>query len=255
MTREIAIGIIICLLFITIVIIFSAIVIKLYIKKVKENNFKEIEFQKTLNKAILETQEHVLENISQDLHDDIGQQLTFVNFQLEKIKLGTSDQLEDLNKLSESVSRVSGSVRDLSHSLNSNFLAQKNLQKAIGKEAERIKKYGNIHVSFQSFLTGYKFTNTEKIILYRIFQEVISNTLKHADATKIDIQLIEKTDFQLIIKDNGKGFLIDDATVKDSLGIINIRSRCEMIGCEFHLGSKINEGTEIIITKKTAENE
>ncbi|MCF6130940.1 sensor histidine kinase [Flavobacterium wongokense] len=254
MLHNIAIGVLICLLFITIVIIFSAVIIKLYIKKVKEHNFKEIEFQKNLNKAILETQEQVLENISQDLHDDIGQQLTFVNFQLEKIKLGTQDH-EELNKLTESVSRVSGSVRDLSHSLNSNFLAQNDLQKAIEKEVTRIKKYGNLNVSFQSSLTNYKFTNTEKIILYRIFQEVTANALKHSDATKIEITMNEKPNFQFIIKDNGKGFNMEETIHKDSLGLINIKSRCEIIDCEFDMNSKINEGTTIIITKKTPQNE
>lgn len=250
-----AIGILTCLLFVIIVIIFNTIVIKLYIKKVKEHNSKEIEFQKTLNKTILETQEQVLENISQDLHDDIGQQLTFLNFQLEKIKLNSNEHIEELDKVSESVSKVSDSVRGLSHSLNSNFLFQNNLGKAIAKEVDRIKKHSDIQVSFESKPTEYKLNNTEKIILYRIFQEVIANALKHADASKIDISIQQNKDFQFVIKDNGKGFDIEDKDQNNSLGLINMKTRCGIIGFDFHIASQKNIGTEITITKKIPPNE
>ena len=116
MQFKIILGIIISLLFISLVIIFCAVIIKLYIKKIKEHNIKELEFQKTLNQTIVETQEQVFENISQDLHDDIGQQLTFVNFQLEKVKLDATNQIDDLEKLTNSISKVSLNHRfDLWH--------------------------------------------------------------------------------------------------------------------------------------------
>lgn len=254
MVKDIAFGIIISLLFISLIVLFCAILIKLYIKKIKEHNLKELDFQKTLNKTILETQEQVFENISQDLHDDIGQQLTFVNFQLEKIKLGSSDQLDDLEQLTQSVSRVSGSVRDLSHSLNSNLVLQNDLQKAIKSEVERIKKHNAIEVSFQSSLSNYNFTNTEKIILYRIFQEAIANILKHSNATKVRVSMKQNPNFEFKISDNGKGFDIV-ANSKNSLGLINLQSRCDMINYNLEIVSKTNEGTTILITKKANQNE
>jgi signal transduction histidine kinase len=124
MNFKTAFGIIICLLFISLVVIFCVVLIKLYIQKTKEYNLKNFDFQKTLNKTIIETQEQVFENISQDLHDDIGQQLTFVNFQLEKIKLDNESPDEDLDKLSHSIAQIAKSIRDLSHSMNNQLIVQ-----------------------------------------------------------------------------------------------------------------------------------
>ncbi len=250
MIYKTAIGIIISLLFISLVIIFCVILIKLYIKKIKQHNLKELEFQKTLNTSIIETQEQVFENISQDLHDDIGQQLTFVNFQLEKIKLDASDQLYDLEKLTDSVSRVSQSIRDLSHSMNNQLVIQNDLIKAIQSELDRIKKYKNIHVNFVYPSNEKPFSETQKIIIFRIFQETISNCLKHANATEINIRIDFHPKFNMTIQDNGIGFENQNNQKKESLGLTTIYKRAAVIDFEVTLVSKINIGTLLTLYQK-----
>ena len=121
MLNDIALGIIISLLFISLVVVFCAVLIKLYIKKINEHNQKEIQFQKTLNASILETQEQLLNSISQDLHDDAGQQLTVINFQLENLKLDINDIDNKLEAVSTSVAQLANSLRKISHSLNPNW--------------------------------------------------------------------------------------------------------------------------------------
>jgi glucose-6-phosphate-specific signal transduction histidine kinase len=83
---KIALGILLSIAFTCLIFLFCLALIKLYIKKIKEHNQKELNFQKELNTTIIETQEQVLNNISQDLHDDAGQQLTYINLQLEYLK-------------------------------------------------------------------------------------------------------------------------------------------------------------------------
>ena len=255
MFNKFASGIVICILFVSLLVVFCAVIIKLYIRKIKEHNQRKIEFQKTLNKTVIETQEQVLENISKDLHDDIGQQLTFVNFQLEKIKLDADCERDDLNKLTDSISQVSQSIRDLSHSMNNQFIIQKDLKIAIENEIKRIKKYKSINVSF-NYVEGQKIlSETQKIIVFRIFQESISNCLKHSKATKIDINIGFLPNFKLEINDNGIGFDIENDSEKQSLGLINIYKRAEMIDCSVSLISKINQGTQFILATKTSKNE
>jgi glucose-6-phosphate-specific signal transduction histidine kinase len=91
MVKDIAFGIIISLLFISLVVLFCVIIIKLYVQKIKKYNKelyqKDLDHERNLNTTIVETQEQVLQNISQELHDDAGQQLTVINFQLENLKL------------------------------------------------------------------------------------------------------------------------------------------------------------------------
>jgi signal transduction histidine kinase len=254
MLKDIAIGIIICLLLISLVVLFCTILIKLYIKKIKEHNLKKVEFQKTINKTIIETQEQVFVNISQDLHDDIGQQLTFLNFQLEKIKLDDDCLKDDLDKLTETVAHVSKAIRDLSHSMNNQLIIQNDLQKAIENEVKRIKKYKTIQVNFDYIANGKTLSDTEKIFVFRIFQETIGNCLKYAKATIIDIKIGFLPNFMMEITDNGIGFDTENTTKSNSLGLINIRKRAEMIHFSVSLTSKINQGTHLCLTKAT-ENE
>ena len=138
MTFEIAFGIIVVFLLVCLIILFCGLLIKLYIYKVKKYTRvifqKDIDFQKTLNTTIIETQEQVLKNISQDLHDDAGQQLTYINFQLENLKLDAPEFSSTLQPISESVSLLSSSIRGISHSLNNQLLRQHDLLKAIESE-------------------------------------------------------------------------------------------------------------------------
>ena len=254
MQFKIILGIIISLLFISLVIIFCAVIIKLYIKKIKEHNIKELEFQKTLNQTIVETQEQVFENISQDLHDDIGQQLTFVNFQLEKVKLDATNQIDDLEKLTNSISKVSQSIRDLSHSMNNQLIVNNNLIKAIENELERIKKYKTINVNFEYFASNREFSETEKIIIFRIFQETITNSIKHAKATKISIVIDFTPKFCMKITDDGIGFDLDKSFNQESLGLKNIYKRAEMIDYTVEINSKIKKGTELLLCEKLTKN-
>ena len=247
---DIAIGIVIALLFVCLVVIFCAIIIKLYIKKIKEHNQKEIAFQKAINHAILETQEQVLNNISQDLHDDAGQQLTYINFQLENLKLDSAELNTLLEPLSQSVGNLSNSIRSISHSLNNQLLLQQDLFKAIATEVERLQKNPNIKIVLDQEESAKKeFTANEKIVIYRIFQEIINNTLKHAKAKQISVFISTTPSFTMTIQDNGKGFDQKVVGNKQSLGLQNMSSRAAIIKYQLTIHSEIGTGTTITLSE------
>lgn len=250
--RDIAFGIVISVLLIILIILFCVILIKLYIQKIKKYNAviyeNEIAFQKTLNSAIVETQEQLLNSISQDLHDDAGQQLTVINFQLEHLKLDHPNCGNDLNPISESVSRLSSSLRQISHSLNSNWLNQNGLITAIKEEVNRIKKNQFITINLNDDGKQKKFKSDEQIVIFRIFQEVINNSLKHAKATKIEISIVTQPLFTIIIQDNGIGFEQNKIAEKtNSIGIQNCFNRAKIINYTFKITSEVNVGTTVII--------
>ena len=247
MLKEIALGIIISLLFICLVILFCAVLIKLYIHKIKEHNRIALAFQKTLNSAILETQEQLLTSISQDLHDDAGQQLTVINFQLENFKLDYPDCDKSLLPISESVANLSKSLRLISHSLNNNWLAKNGLVYAIKSEINRIKNQKSITVLLHCD-DGSKriFDADQQIVIFRIFQETINNMLKHAKATSLTIDIKTSPKLQLIITDNGIGF-DHHAEKQNTLGIENCRQRAKMINHTFTIESKLNRGTSVTL--------
>ena len=247
MSKSIVFGIVLGLLFISLVVLFCAVLIKLYIQKIKEHNQKELAFQKTLNSAILENQEQLLTSISQDLHDDAGQQLTVINFQLENLKLDHPNCEKSLSPISTSVANLSQSLRQISHSLNNNWLIENGLVNAIKADVERIKNLKNIKVTFESHdATQRKFNVEEQIVIFRIFQETINNMLKHAKATSIAIVVQTSPKFELKITDNGIGFNLNN-TSQNSLGIENCRQRAKIIDYNFSIESNLNQGTTITL--------
>jgi signal transduction histidine kinase len=253
--HNIAFGIIISLIFISLIVIFCGILIKVYVEKNKkytnELYQKDIHFQKTMTKIVMETQEQTLQNVSHELHDDAGQQLTFINFQLENLKLDNPDYSEKLEPISDSVSKLSKSIRSLSHSLNNISLTKDDFIIFLQNEIQNIRKNIKVNIELKIEENEKKiFTNEEKIFLYRIFQEVINNSLKHSKAKEIVVHLITNPKFEMQISDNGKGFDIEENKNISSMGLNSIVSRAEMIGYSAKIISKNGSGTKIIIKEK-----
>lgn len=254
MVNDVAFGIVIGLLFISLLILFCVVLVKLYIRKIKNYTKviyqKDIDFQKAMNAAIIETQEQVLQNISQDLHDDAGQQLTYINFQIENLKLDSPELNQTLQPLSQSVSGLSQSIRSISHSLNNQVLLQQDLTKAIESEILRLQK-GPIPIELVKKGSAKRiFSTNEKIVIYRIFQEIMNNCFKHSKAGRIEIRLRTGPSFEMVIADNGKGF--DYEKIKDTtttMGLQNIISRAAIIDYSVNIYSVIGEGTKIRLSE------
>ncbi|WP_165764668.1 sensor histidine kinase [Flavobacterium cyanobacteriorum] len=257
MIDKVALGIVIILLFVSMLVLFCFLLIKLYIHKIKSYTKliyqKDIEFQKTLNTTILETQEQVLNNISQDLHDDAGQQLTYVNFMLENLKLDSPELNDVLQPLSMQISSISDSIRSLSHSLNNQMLMQQDFLKVLEAEVERLQKHGKMEVTY-AFKGDRKkqFATDEKIVIYRIFQEVTNNIIKHAKAGKVMIKLSIVPLFVMVIADDGVGFDVTGEALRgsDGLGLPNIISRAALINYEVTIQSVTGKGTTITLSEK-----
>jgi len=249
---NISLGIIIILIFVILIVLFCAILIKLYVSKIKNYTKviyqKDIDFQKALNATIVETQEQVLYNISQDLHDDAGQQLTYINFQIENLKFDSPELNEVLDPLSASVSRLSESIRGISHSLNNQLLLQQDILKAIETEVHRLNKNAKVHFNLNIEKSGKKvFSDNEKIIIYRIFQETINNILKHAKAKQVDIIIEMMPFFEMTITDNGKGFDVGLEKSKGTMGLQNIINRASIINYNVRIESEISKGTSLFL--------
>ena len=252
MVKDIALGIIVSILLVSLIVLFCAVLIKLYVQKIKKYNAQiyenEIAFQKTLSSSIIETQEQLLNSISQDLHDDAGQQLTVINFQLEHLKLENHEYQKLLNPISESVTKLSKSLREISHSLNSNWLLENGLLDAIAHEVKRLKKIKTIQVLLEIEDKKRLFNSDVQIVIFRIFQETLNNILKHSKATEIKINITSKPHFKITIADNGVG--IDEEKLNDktsSIGLQNCINRAKLIHYSFKIDSEPNKGTTITL--------
>ena len=252
--NQVVLGIIIAFIFIGLILFFCVILIRLYFNKIKKYtellHEKDLNFQKAITQTVIETQEQVLNNISQDLHDDAGQQLTYINFQIENMKLDSPELEKILEPVSKSLGKLSESIRRISYALNSQLLLQQDVIKAILTEIKRLKKNNKIDIvySIKEILVK-KFDDNEKIIIYRIFQECISNIFKHAKAYKMSIKITTNPHFKMIITDNGKGFDPVDKKSKLSLGLTNMTTRANSIGYNLTVESQLGSGTKITLSE------
>ncbi len=250
MQAKAAFGVIIAFFFILLVVVFCIRLIRLYLARARQYAQdlyeKDLAHQKALTLSVVETQEQVLENISRDLHDDAGQQLTFINFQVENLKLDSGEMATALEPVSDSLKRLSESIRHISHSLNNQFLLQQDLMKSIRAELARLSKNSPFTiVSNISCESARAFSTNEKIVIYRIFQENLSNILRHSNAKNVWITITDAP-FTMAISDDGRGFDAS-AEAKNSIGLANMKARAAIIGYELNISSAPGNGTTVTL--------
>jgi len=205
-------------------------------------------YQQELLKTKMEVQEQTLHYISQELHDNVNQVLSFVKLNLGLTQNLTADQKQ--SKIDESrdlVSQAIGDLRSLSKSLNSEAFTSQGLISSIEHDLARIQKTGVIETFFS--VEGEPEDLGERdLVLFRIFQETLNNVLKHANAKTLKITLKYSAQmFILTMEDDGNGFLINEID-GNGIGLKNIRSRATLIGAKADIDSSPNKGCCIKIT-------
>lgn len=249
---DIAIGIIITFLFVCMAILFCAILIKVYVAKIKKYNQalfdKQLEQQQAVSQAILETQDATLNNLSQELHDDAGQRISYLNFQLESLKLKDQLQTADLDQLTTTVTDIATGIRDMSHSLTTSSLKDLPLLEVMNRELQRVDKLGLVTCTLIApEASSFKFGFAEKVIHYRIFQEILNNMMKHSQARAFTVEVTQVQNPHFVYTDNGAGF--KPTETKRSNGLRNIESRAQLINYSFDMQSSPNNGTTITLIK------
>lgn len=195
----------------------------------------------------IEVQEQTLNHISQELHDNVGQVLSFV-----KLNLGTTASMADeqkQRKIDESrdlLAQVITDLRDLSKSLSFQQISQYGLERAIQTEVARVNKSGLIEINLEVSGEPYSLGEQRELVLFRIFQESLNNALKYAYARHLRINLLYAAElFNLTIADDGIGFSTEAAEKNNGSGLRNIESRAALIGADAILESSPGKGCSI----------
>ena len=235
-----------------ILLLITLITVILYRYKQRQNAyFKDLETLKKLHEnALLQTQleiqEQTFQNISREIHDNIGQKLTLAKLHLNTLNYAesqkTAAQINDsINMISEAITDLS----DISQSMNSENILNNGLIKGLEYEMEQLEKSGLYDISLAVtgntlFLDAHK-----ELVIFRIVQEALNNIVKHAKANKISISLHYNTaKLALIVSDNGIGF---DGISCTGSGLFNMKKRTEMLKGHIEISSKVDKGTNVII--------
>jgi signal transduction histidine kinase len=196
-----------------------------------------------------DVQEQVKKDIARDLHDEIGTRLATLKLYTTQMAryAGDDDAPRSLrNAINGLINDTISDVRDLLRELNPRTLEQYGFGPALEELLERITQTGAIqtHLVLDDQMPRLP-TNTETM-LYRIVQELVNNTLKHANATQIDITCRYREDrLQLTYADNGQGFSYEKAL--QGLGIGNIESRVAMLQGSIQWQAEVGKGTSVLL--------
>lgn len=211
-------------------------------------SYKEVKNQKllaenNLNKALLRNQisffkgqEEEKRKTAQVLHDNIGSSITFLSYQLEKVN--NSNYSESINSANKELSALSKQIRDLSHELLPISLKEHGIVAGLKELFQRVD--GDINVHFSEIELN-ELSPEKSLQVYRIFQELLKNTISHAEAKNIYIQFHrEKNKTTIMYEDDGLGFNMEN--IQKGLGLNNIQTRCDLIGAEWRIETSPNNG-------------
>jgi signal transduction histidine kinase len=236
------------IVFFTLVVIL--LVIFFYFLK-KKNKFlvekmeADLYFQSELVKTRIEIKDQTLSEISKELHDNIGQIISVAIMQL-NICISSKDvQMHELKDLKTLLAKSLDELRILSRIINKDNLLQNNFLEAIQQDLERIKKLKKIKFNFNQIGAIPTINKEHELIIYRIFQEALHNSLKHSRSDLFDVH-IETTDslFILKLKDSGIGYDLEKSN--SGIGLNNMKLRAKLIGAELILNSD-STGTSVTI--------
>lgn len=233
----------------TLVIVFFVVFLKRKNKLMLDKIKQQQAFEEELTKVQTETQEQTLKNIGWELHDNVGQLLSFASMQLSILKMQVSDDVK--NKFKDTTDALKESlaeVRSLSKTLNNEVVLNIGFEKSITNELNRLKKMKFTSAELKIIGNKVAFTNRKhEIIIFRILQEFLSNSVKYSEAKNLSIRLNYQPNTILITaKDDGKGFNIDE--VEKGSGLINMKSRAALINADLKIISKPSEGVQLVLS-------
>lgn len=236
------------LLLSTMIILFFVTFQKRKHKLLLEQIEQQKRFDEELSRTQSEIQEQTLKHIGWELHDNVGQLLTYASMQLNMLESKVPEDLKaKISETSDSVKQSLNDVRSLSKSLNNEVILNLGFEDSITNELNRLKrmKFSSVELIIEGAQKAIE-NKKHEIILFRILQEFFSNSVKYSEADRLSVTL-DYGENQLVITatDNGIGF--DVFSAEKGSGLINMKSRAELINANFNMVSKPSEGVTLTI--------
>jgi signal transduction histidine kinase len=199
---------------------------------------------------VLEIQEEERTRIAQDLHDRLGGMIATTRLLFEDLQYSIAEiQTKSSNTYKKALKILEDAgdeVRHVAHNIANSTLKTGGLKTALNELADNIMSSESISFNFIYTGQSLRFNTKFESYLYRIVQELVSNTLKHSKASSIDLNLtIDSNELTMIYEDNGSGFKVDE--VKYGIGLKGINKRLEELGGNLEIDSSAGNGSIFII--------
>jgi two-component system NarL family sensor kinase len=208
---------------------------------------EQLESEKNIRYSlILDTQEKERERLSRELHDNLGQLFTALKLNLENYKEYATEHKDYIDKSITLVDTAIDDIRRISNDLMPSILKEFGLLYAIENLKSNLEKQSSFNINMLIDESIIIDDRKNSVYIFRIIQEAVNNSIKHSNASDINVTMQKKADIiYLKIEDNGIGF--DTKTITFGNGLFNIKERVRAINGEIAIESSANEGTKIII--------
>jgi two-component system, NarL family, sensor kinase len=208
----------------------------------------EFDHQQRMMQAELESQENERRRLAADLHDSIGGMLSAIRVGISTISKQSADPTIEQTKrmLDDTIT----SVRRISRDLMPSTLERFGLVQAIHEMCERFSFTTKLPIHFHEHgeLSGLE--KNKELMLFRITQELINNTIKHAQASNLDIHIEAGDTLKIVAEDDGIGFNIDEQlnSGRKGLGLFSIQNRSSLLGATLEYDKERKKGTRVTLT-------
>jgi PAS domain S-box-containing protein len=231
-------------------------------KRDEEQFFGTTQELRALSENILSAREEEGARIAREIHDELGSALTSLKWDLEGIDRAistSSDQfqlspvrkrIEEMTKLMDTTINV---VRRIASELRPSVLDDLGLGEALEWQAQQFQERTGLICHCDGSLQDLNLTEDQVTAVFRIFQEALTNILRHARATHVRFVMQEDEDeFRLTITDNGRGITNEQKSGQRSLGLLGMRERAYLIGGTVDISGSKGKGTVVTVRVRTS---
>lgn len=223
------------------------------LKQQAEVSGMRLAYEQELRQVSAEVSEHMMERFAQELHDNIGHILTTMRLQIENKKLDVPELEPAFQPIELSLDDASKQLRLLSRSLNTDYVNNIGLKAAIEIEVEKLRQLRRINVIYTPGDGNFGLDMNQELMVFRIFQEMIHNTMKHSRAQHVAITVQPGEPLLLKVKDDGRGFDMGETMQSfRSSGLGNMKKRAQLAGLECIIDTAPDAGCTYTIGRQTS---
>lgn len=224
------------------------IIVAYFIISIVRNQRRLLRIQRDKLKVEIATLENERKRIVSDLHDELGPLLSVVKFQIDGLDTRSEEEQRLIRKASENLDSILARIRSICNQLMPQVLVRKGLVRAIQDYLDELEATAPLRIKYE-IDSEIRLPNGSEIHLYRMVQEIVHNTLKHAGAENMFISLRQIPHMLVLTTaDDGRGFSVEQVARGGSgLGLRNISSRVDMLGGDIYITSAPGKGTSFTI--------
>jgi signal transduction histidine kinase len=237
------------ILYITLLVsLIIAIIIIYFFVSIIRYHRRYMKLQREKIFAEITIRENERKRIANDLHDSLGPLLSAVKLNISSVDIDEPSDRQILDKTAGYLDDIIASMRRISHDLLPNTLERKGLLEAVREFIQQVKNKQSVNIQLY-IVKEIRVPKDKEIHIFRMVQEIVHNTIKHAQAKNLQIGFSEENGHLLCLtKDDGKGF--DKAKIltgSQGLGLRSLESRCEILNGILTLESTPGSGTNYFI--------